>query len=103
MAFIPLNILNIADTEPAHDTSELSKKNSTEKRKYNIPYGTLKAAAIPGAAVMVRARMYGIMRRLFLTYSLHWRGVCGIQNFVRTRTKTGTKLQGQSADISEYA
>src|SRR2546423_1749312 len=40
MAFIPLNILNIADTkpEPAQEAAVLSKKSATEKRKYNTPY-----------------------------------------------------------------
>ena len=39
MAFIPLNILNIADKpEPTPKPPELSKKNTAEKRKYNTPY-----------------------------------------------------------------
>ena len=61
--------------------------------------GVLKDVVITVVVAMVPARMYGTMRRPFRICFLHWKEVCGIQNFVKAKAKKGIRIFGQTCRL----
>ena len=55
--------------------------------------------AIHGVVVMVPVRMYGTMRRQFRIYFLHWKEVCGTQNFVKARMQKAIRISDRHLPI----